>query len=101
MKILFICNQNKNRSKIAEKIFKDRFETKSAGLYNSNPVTKKQLEWADLVIVMEDSQRTELSRRYPEIYMAKQILTLDIPNIFDKEDPKLGLLLKKKMEQLL
>lgn len=101
MKILFICNQNEHRSKVAEQIFKEKFETKSAGLYNSKPVTAKQLTWADLIVVMEDNQRTELSKRFPEIYMQKQILTLDIPDIFNKHDPKLALLLERRMEELL
>ena len=63
MKVLFICNQNENRSKTAEELFKGRIETKSAGLYNEKPVSEKQLSWADLVVVMEDEQRTEISKR--------------------------------------
>ena len=55
MKVLFICNQNQNRSKTAENIFKGKFKTKSAGLYNEKPVTAKQLSWADAVIVMDDA----------------------------------------------
>ena len=31
MKVLFICNQNQNRSKTAENMFKGKFETKSEG----------------------------------------------------------------------
>ena len=54
MKVLFICNQNLNSSKTAEHLFKGKFETKSAGLYNTKPVTSKQLSWADVVVVMED-----------------------------------------------
>ncbi|MBI4451459.1 hypothetical protein HY642_05775 [Candidatus Woesearchaeota archaeon] len=57
MKVLFICNQNQHRSKTAEDLFKDTFNTKSAGLYNSTPVTEEQLSWADVVLVMEDEQR--------------------------------------------
>ncbi len=68
MKILFICNQNQNRSKTAEEIFKGRFETKSAGLYNESPVTEEQLEWADAVFVMEEEQRHELAKRFPKQY---------------------------------
>jgi len=52
MNILFICNQNQNRSKTAEELFKDRFNTRSAGLYNEKPVTEKQISWADVIIVM-------------------------------------------------
>ena len=68
MKVLFICNQNQNRSKTAEEIFSERFQTKSAGLFNKKPVTKNQLEWADLVVVMEDFQRQEIAERFPKQY---------------------------------
>ena len=81
MKVLFICNQNENRSKTAEELFKDRFETKSAGLYNKKPVTKSQLEWADVIIVMEDLQRKELAKRFPDLYLGKRIISLDVPGI--------------------
>ena len=54
MKVLFICNQNKNRSKTAELIFKERFKCKSAGLYNENPVTKEQIIWSNVIIVIEE-----------------------------------------------
>ena len=40
MKVLFVCNQNENRSKTSEELFKGRFQTKSAGLYNEKPVTE-------------------------------------------------------------
>ena len=60
MNVLFICNQNENRSKTAEDLFKGKFKTKSAGLYNEKPLTEKQLSWANLVVVMEDGQRTEI-----------------------------------------
>ena len=54
MKVLFICNQNQNRSKTAEELFKNKFLTKSAGLFNEQPVTEKQLSWADTIVVMEE-----------------------------------------------
>ena len=101
MKILFICNQNQNRSKTAQEIFSNKFETKSAGLYNNKPVTKKQLEWADIIIVMEDSQRTEISKRFPEQYIKKQILSLNIPDIYFYNDQNLINLLKDKVNELL
>lgn len=100
MKVLFICNQNQNRSKTAEEIFSKEFETKSAGLFNEKPVTKKQLEWADLIIVMEDEQRTELSKRFPKEYIKKQIISLNIPDIYYYNDPELISLLKTKVNKL-
>lgn len=100
MKVLFICNQNLNRSKTAEDIFKGRFETKSAGLYNEKPLTAKHLSWADVVIVMEDVQRNEIAKRFPKHYMQKRILSLDIPDIYNYNEPELIELLKLRMGEL-
>ena len=71
MNLLFLCNQNKNRSKTAELIFKQKFKTKSAGLYNEKPVTEKELAWADIIFVMEDVQRKEIGKRFPRFYLKK------------------------------
>lgn len=100
MKILFICNQNQNRRRKAALLFRDRFETKSAGLYNETPVDKEQLNWADLIIVMEDGQRKELSQRFPEEYLKKRILSLDLPDIYSFEQPELTEALNRKMSGL-
>ncbi|MBD3362068.1 phosphotyrosine protein phosphatase [Candidatus Woesearchaeota archaeon] len=101
MKALFICNQNQHRSKTAEELFKDRFETKSAGLYNEIPVKEQDLEWADKIFVMEDEQRLELSKRFPKQYLKKQILSLNIPDIFHFNQSELISLLNFKMTQLI
>ena len=100
MKVLFICNQNENRSKTAEMLFKGRFETKSAGLYNEKPVTEKLLSWADVVVVMEDIQRTEIANRFPNHYMQKRIISLDIPDIYYYNQPELIDILKSKVNEL-
>jgi predicted protein tyrosine phosphatase len=99
MKVLFICNQNENRSKTAEFLFKDRFETKSAGLYNHDPLKEKNLEWADLVLVMEDAQRTEISKRFPKTYLKKKILSLGIPDIYYYNQESLKDVLNDKVTQ--
>jgi len=100
MKVLFVCNQNLNRSKTAEEIFKGRFETKSAGLYNEKPVTTKNLSWADLIIVMENTQREEIAKRFPKQYMQKRILSLNIPDIYHYNEPELIEMLKLRMSEL-
>ena len=100
MKVLFICNQNQNRSKTAEEFFKNHYETKSAGLYNASPVTQEQLEWADVIVVMEDIQRTELSKRFPRHYLQKRIISFDIPDMYRKNQPELLKALRKKIRLL-
>jgi predicted protein tyrosine phosphatase len=96
MRILFICNQNENRSRTAEELFRGKYETRSAGLDNLAPVTERQIEWADTVIVMEDEQRTELGTRFPSVYLKKRILSLDIPDIYAYMEPELISLLKER-----
>lgn len=100
MKVLFICNQNQNRSKTAEEIFKGRFKTKSAGLYNEKPVNEKNISWADLVVVMEENQRTEIAKRFLKLYMQKKILSLNIPDNYYYNQPELIELLNYKMSEL-
>ena len=98
MNLLFICNQNQNRSKTAEELFRKRFTTKSAGLYNEKPVTKKQLLWADTIVVMEEAQRNELAKRFPEVYMQKRILSLEVPDVYQYRQPELMKMLKEKVK---
>ena len=100
MKVLFICNQNLNRSRTAEELFKGRFETKSAGLYNEKPVTEKQLSWADVVVVMEDIQREEVAMRFPKQYMQTRILSFNIPDVYYYNQPELVNLLKSRINEL-
>ena len=99
MKALFVCNQNQNRSKTAEKIFNNKFSTKSAGLYNKKPLTKQQMAWADVIFVMEDEQRSEISKRFPKQYLQKRILDLDVPDIYEYNNPRLVKVLKSKVEE--
>ena len=101
MKTLFICNQNQNRSKTAEEIFKDKFTSRSAGLYNASPVTNEQIEWADLIVVMEAAQRSELAKRFPKLYLQKRIVSLDIPDVYCYQQPELVEVLKQKAAELL
>ena len=96
MKVLFICNQNQNRSITAEHLFKEHHTTRSAGLYNQQPLTKEELSWADLVIVMEDEQREEIAHRFPKQYLQKKIISWNIPDIYKKKDPSLVKVLEQK-----
>jgi predicted protein tyrosine phosphatase len=100
MRVLFVCNQNQNRSKTAEEIFCNQFETRSAGLFNMKPITENEINWADVVIVMEDFQRSELARRFPKLYMQKRILSLDVPDRFQYQQKELVELLRKRIKYL-
>lgn len=97
MRVLFICNQNIHRSRTAEELFKDMFETKSAGLFNENPVSAKEISWADTVVVMEEEQRIELVKRFPQLIMSKRLISFDVPDAYSYQQPELVELLKSKV----
>ena len=97
MRVLFICNMNLHRSPTAERVFSDRFETRSAGLYGGKMVDADALSWADLVAVMDDAQRAEIGKRFPRQYLAKRIVSLDIPDVFARDQPELISLLESRM----
>jgi len=100
MNVLFVCNQNQNRSKTAEEVFRGRFNARSAGLFNEKPLSEKELSWADVILVMDEEQRAEIGRRFPKAYMKKQILSLDIPDVYHYNQPELIELLKAKVDEI-
>lgn len=96
-KILFICNFNKNRSRTAEEIFKNVYETKSAGILN-NPVTQQDIDWADLIVVMEDFQKDYILKKFPLSFRKKQIISLKIEDFYLYMEAELIELLNSKRE---
>lgn len=100
MKVLFLCNQNKNRSKTAEEVFRDRFETRSAGLFNLKPVFEEEISWADVVVVMEEFQREEIAKRFPKQYLRKRVISLNISDSYYYKQPELVNALEIKMKEL-
>ena len=99
MKTLFICNQNKHRSKTAELVFQRKGLVKSAGLHGGKRLTKKELEWADVVFVMEEEHRHEIAKRFPTEYLRKRIVNLDIPDIYTFNQPALVKILEHKVKE--
>jgi predicted protein tyrosine phosphatase len=99
--LLFICNQNKNRSKTAEEIMQSNFNTKSAGLFNDKPVEEQTIEWADTIIVMEEQQRLEVAKRFPREYLQKRILNLNIPDMYKYNQKELKERIRKNMKKLI
>src|SRR3989344_99900 len=99
MKLLFVCNQNKNRSKTAEDMFRPTHVTRSRGLYGGEKLTTKDTQWADIIFVMEEEQAEELRTKFPDAYAQKRIICLNIPDIYIYQQPKLVLSLKESMKK--
>jgi predicted protein tyrosine phosphatase len=102
---LFICSQNKLRSPTAEHIFAKwpGVETDSAGLNNDAEVqlSSEQVDWADIIFVMEKTHRTKLNSRFRKHLRAKRIVCLDIPDDYDFLQPELIALLEARAGRFL
>jgi predicted protein tyrosine phosphatase len=95
--ILFICGKNRERSATAEEIFAGRLdlEVRSAGLDNDadHQCTTEDVEWANLIFIMESSHRAKLSRKFKGQLKNARIICLNIQNKYEFMDSKLiGLL---------
>jgi predicted protein tyrosine phosphatase len=99
--VLFVCSENRLRSPTAEQLFSNRegFEVASAGLNPSaiTTVTPEQLQWADVIFVMERAHRNKLSKRFRAHLKSKRIICLDIPDEYEFMDPGLVRLLEVKV----
>lgn len=99
--VLFVCSRNRHRSPTAEAMFADwpGIEVSSAGLKPDadNPLDAEQVAWADLIVVMERRHRDELRRRFRAQLRAQRVLCLDIPDDYERDDPVLIALLRKRM----
>ena len=105
MRALFICSQNKLRSPTAEQIFSKwpRVEADSAGLNNDAKValSPEQIEWADIIFVMEKAHRNKLSLKFKRYLNGKRVICLDIPDEYEYMDTKLIKLLEVRAGRFL
>ncbi len=103
-KILFVCSQNKLRSKTAEAIFnkKQEIDVKSAGTDNDAAlaVNSDLIKWADTILVMEQSHKNKLRKKFKKELYKKRLIILNIPDEYDFMDPDLINLLKQKLPKL-
>ena len=102
---LFLCSRNKLRSPTAEQVFSTwpGVETDSAGLSADAevPLSPEQIDWADIIFVMEKAQRTKLSRAFRRHLKGKRVVCLDIPDDYAFMDPELVRLLEARAGRFL
>jgi predicted protein tyrosine phosphatase len=104
-KILFICDENINRSRTGEAVLKDSpdYEVQSAGVQSTanRPITKEILQWANLIFVFEKRQRNIIHKKFPDIHKEKSIICLYIQDEYAYMDPELVHLIKSKVSRFL
>jgi predicted protein tyrosine phosphatase len=103
-KVLFICSQNKFRSRTAHEVFSasDNIEVDSAGTEKDAYIVVEldQIVWADVIYVMEKRHINKLNKMFGPKLRGKRIVNLDIPDIYDFMDPILIDELKTKLKGL-
>jgi predicted protein tyrosine phosphatase len=100
-KILFVCGRNKLRGPTAERIFRNdqRVEVRSAGVSEKSPhpVSRSDLQWADLVLVMESKYRTRIQEGFRDQQLPS-IESLDIPDEYEFMNEELVGLITSSVE---
>ena len=103
--VLFVCSANRLRSPTAEQIFSTwpGIETDSAGISNGASVllSSKQVEWADIIFVMEKTHRTKPNRKFRPSLKGKRVICLDIPDDYEFMDPVLVRMLESRAGRFL
>lgn len=104
-RVLFLCSRNRLRSPTAEQVFASwpGVETDSAGLAEDAVValSPDQIEWANVIFVMEKRHRTRLSTRFSRHLKGKRVICLDIPDDYAYMQPELIQLLEVKAGRFL
>lgn len=99
-----VCGRNKKRSRTAEHVFKNdsRFSIRSAGLSEKSGrvVTENDLNWADLVFVMETGQRAKLSGQFRHLDLPP-IEVLNIEDDYEFMDEELVDILEDRINSIL
>lgn len=76
---------------------------RSGGTSKSSPrkVTVSDIEWADIVCVMEDRYAERLAQLFPEAMQSARVETLDIPDVYEFMDEELVNTLQMQMKEIL
>ena len=102
---LFICSTNLSSSPTAERIYCDdpRLAVRSRGLgpKAARRISPEDLDWAEIIFVMEEAQAAELQASFQHTCPDRKIHVLDIPERYPLMDLRLVSLLQEKIESLL
>ncbi|MDH0895759.1 MULTISPECIES: low molecular weight protein tyrosine phosphatase family protein [unclassified Pseudomonas] len=98
---LFICSRNRLRSPTAEQLFAGwpGVESDSACLAPDAevPLSAEQVEWAELIFVMERAHQKRLQQRFGSLLRGRQVICLGIPDDYNYMQPELVELLEARV----
>lgn len=93
LQVLFVCSMNQWRSPTAEKIYVNHsgLIARSCGTSEKARRTARaaDIEWADIIMVMESKHQARLQHAYPAEMRDKIVYVLSIPDEYQFMDPAL------------
>jgi len=99
--ILFICSRNQWRSPTGEQVWKNHPEVsvRSAGTSPKarRTATAKDIQWADVIFVMEQKHKSRLRAQFTRLLDYKDIHVLDIPDEYQYMDEELIEIMKQSV----
>lgn len=103
--VLFVCSRNQWRSPTAEQIWRrhPQLNVRSGGTSPNarHTVSEADIDWADVVIVMEQKHKSRLAADFGDLLTDKPVHVLDIPDEYKYMDPELVELLEQSVASLL
>ena len=103
--VLFVCGRNQWRSPTAEQVWRRHpaLAVRSAGTSPSarHPVSLNDLEWAQVIFVMEEKHKSRLLAQFRQTIGNKPIHVLDIPDEYKYIDPELAGQLRQSVGAIL
>jgi predicted protein tyrosine phosphatase len=97
-----VCGRQQWRSPTAEAIYRKdpRFLIRSAGVSSKSrhQITDEDLAWADLVLVMERKYKSRILGTFRDHPNLPRIVSLDIPDEYERMDPELVSLIQSGTE---
>lgn len=105
LNVLFVCSRNQWRSPTAEQVWRRHplLNVRSGGTSSSarHTVSDTDIDWADVVIVMEQKHKSRLVAEFARVLNNKPIHVLDIPDEYKYMDPELVELLDLSVSSVL
>ena len=105
IRALFLCGRGRMRSPTAVHIAVSlpNVAAESGGLSQDadDPVSLEQIQWADVICVMEKRQRKRLNTLFGPHLKGKVVAVLNVPDIYDLMDKDLISILEPMIRRVL
>ncbi len=101
MRVLFVCTANELRSPTAEELFGSWADVDAISVgtdpSSANPISAEIVASADVIYAMEKHHRDRIRKKYKDRPRDSDIITLYIPDEYERNDPELIALLEWKV----